>query len=191
LVPEPLSRKGDRVTTPLELDWTALLAEHNRWLRTIVFSRLREWEAVEDVMQEIACAAVRQAAPLSDPAKVAPWLYRLAVHQVLLYRRKMGRRRKLLDRYVTRLPSDAGQSESEPLQWLLARERGQLIRQALEELPQRDAEILLLKYTEDWSYDMIAQHLGISHSAVEARLHRARKRMREALQAKSVIEVGK
>ena len=38
-------------------------------------------------MQDLSLAAVRQHAPLTDPEKVAPWLYRLAVRQTLLYRR--------------------------------------------------------------------------------------------------------
>ena len=36
----------------------------------------------------------------------------------------------------------------------------------------------MLKYTEDWSYRALAEHLGISESAVETRLHRARGRLR-------------
>jgi len=182
---------GDSLANPLELDWRKLLSEHDRWLRTIVYSRLREPEAVDDVMQEIAVAAVKQSAPIADPNKVAPWLYRLAVRQVLLYRRKLGRRRKLLDRYVTRLPSSESSDETDPVNWLLSLERREMVRRALAQLQERDAEVLLLKYTEDWSYDKIAQHLGVSHSAVEARLHRARKRMRDALAAANVIEVVK
>ena len=64
------------------------------------------------------------------------------------------------------------------------------MRVALERLSERDAEILLLKYTENWSYQQIADHLGVSHSAVESRLHRARKRMRAELAAMAVIEVS-
>ena len=56
-------------------------------------------------------------------------------------------------------------------------------------LPRRDAEILLLKYTESWSYRRLAQHLGITESAVEARLHRARNRLRKELTALQVVEV--
>ena len=81
-------RLGERLTKSLQLNWQDLLAEHDRWLRTIVYSRLRDADAVDEVMQEIAVAAVRQAAPLSDASKVVPWLYRLAVRQVLLHRRK-------------------------------------------------------------------------------------------------------
>ncbi len=181
---------GSRLETPLELNWSTILAQHDRWLRTIVYSRLREHDAVEEVMQEVALAAVRQSAPIADPNKVAPWLYRLAVRHVLLYRRKMGRRRKLLDRYVTReQPTEAQFGEADPLNWLLARERRGMIRQALARLSERDGEILLLKYTENWSYFQIAKHLGVSHSAVEARLHRARQRLRDELAAAQVIEV--
>ena len=155
-----------------------------------MYSRLRDRESVDEVMQEVALAAVRQSAPLADANKVAPWLYRLAVRQVLLYRRKMGRRRKLLDRYVTRSrPSDEQFGDADPLNWLLARERRGMIREALAKLAERDAEILLLKYTEDWSYYQIATHLGVSHSAVEARLHRARQRLRDELATAQVIEV--
>ena len=173
-----------------KVDWQAALAQHDRWLRTVVYARLREWSAVEEVMQEVALAAVRQAAPLTDASKVAPWLYRLAIRQSLLYRRKVGRRRKLIGRYVERYqPSEFDDRSPDPLAWLLADERRKMVREALERLKDRDAEILLLKYTENWSYHKIADHLGISHSAVEARLHRARQRLREELTAMEPAEV--
>jgi RNA polymerase sigma-70 factor (ECF subfamily) len=171
------------------LDWQALLAEHAHWLRTIVYARLREPGAVEEVMQEVALAAVRQSAPLADPTKVAPWLYRLAVRQCLLYRRKCGRRRKLTERYIERCRPEERGGSADPLAWLLAEERRRLVRVAMDRLPRRDAEILLLKYTENWSYDRIAKQLGASHSAIEARLHRARARLRAELAAMEVIEV--
>ena len=95
-------------TPGIAIDWPATLAQHERWLRTVVLSRLRELEGVDEVLQEVSMAAVAQKAPLQDAAKVAPWLYRLAVTQSLLYRRKLGRRRKLVDRYATRTrPSEA------------------------------------------------------------------------------------
>src|SRR5688572_18184987 len=172
------------------IDWQAALAQHDRWLRTIVFARVREAQAVDEVMQEVALAAVRQSAPLTDASKVAPWLYRLAVRQALLYRRKCGRRRRLIGRYAEQAqPGDWTPPASNPLSWLVAEERRGLVRNALTHLPPRDAEILLLKYTEDWNYHQIANQLGISHAAVEARLHRARGRLRDQLTAMNVVEV--
>jgi RNA polymerase sigma factor (sigma-70 family) len=174
---------------PSKIDWQAALAQHGRWLRTVVYARVGQAQAVEDVMQEVSLAAVRQQAPLSDASKVAPWLYRLAVRQSLLYRRAQGRRRKLTSRFAEReQPAEHDNRESDPLGWLLAEERRRLIRSALDRMLKRDAEILLLKYTEDWSYRDLARHLGITESAVQARLHRARKRMRSELAALDVTE---
>jgi RNA polymerase sigma-70 factor (ECF subfamily) len=174
------------------VDWAATLAKHERWLRTAIFIRLGERQAVEEVMQEVALAAIAQRAPLREPARVGAWLYRLAVRMVLLYRRRHGRQRRLVGVYAQHHGDALGISPAlDPLDWLLFDERRRLVREALGGLPRRDAEILLLKYTEDWSYRELAAHLGIGESAVEARLHRARQRLREALAARSVSEVLK
>lgn len=190
MTPQETRARSGRATGAETIDWQAALVEHDRWLRTIVYARLGEPQAVDEVMQEVALAAVRQKAPINDPTKVAPWLYRLAVTQSLLYRRKLGRRRRLVDRYAEQLPPAPGDPHQvDPLGWLLAEERRELIRVALGRVPKRDAEILLLKYTEDWSYREIADRLAVSESAVQARLHRARARLRSELAALEVIEV--
>ena len=177
--PEPEAGAG-----AVQIDWPSVLAEHERWLRAVVYARVGEPQAIDEVMQEVSLAAVRQHAPLADPAKVAPWLYRLAVRQSLLYRRKQGRGRKLIDRYAQRFrPSEGDNRQADPLDWLLSKERRTQVRAAVSRLSKRDAEILMLKYTEDWSYRALAEHLGISESAVETRLHRARGRLRTELAA--------
>src|SRR5215475_12930429 len=113
------------------LDWPGLLAQHERWLRTVVYARLGSSEGVDEVLQEVALAAVRQKAPLADNSKAAPWLYRLAVLQSLLYRRRHGRQRKLLNRFVERRgPKEHDSGSADPLIWLMADERRQLVRDA-------------------------------------------------------------
>jgi RNA polymerase sigma-70 factor (ECF subfamily) len=192
MIEVPRGGSGEREEAAAAIDWAAVLARHDRWLRTVVAARLGNPHDVDEVMQEIAVAAVAQRAPLADPGRVAPWLYRLAVLQALLYRRREGRRRKLGDRYLRandlHRNLDAEQTRTDPLDWLLMAERDQLIRMAMRRLPSRDAEILMLKYSEEWSYREMAEHLGISESAVESRLHRARARLRAELAAMSVIE---
>jgi hypothetical protein len=84
------------------LDLGATLNEHDRWLRRVVASRLGEPQAVDKVMQDVALAAVAQRLPLLNPARAAVCFYRLAVRQVLIYRRKSGRQRSLVDRYAAR-----------------------------------------------------------------------------------------
>jgi RNA polymerase sigma-70 factor (ECF subfamily) len=164
------------------VDWPAALVEHRPWLRSVVMARVGDAHAADDVLQEVALAAAKNGARLGDASKVGPWLYRVAVRQSLIYRRKAGRRRRGYDalRQQAETAVDAAESH-DPLEWLLRRERRELVRRAMGQLDDRDAQILALKYAENWSYRQIAANLGVSESAVEARLHRARQKLRNAL----------
>jgi RNA polymerase sigma factor (sigma-70 family) len=174
----------------LAIDWPAQFAAHDRWLRAVVLARLGEPQAVDEVMQEVALAAVAQRAPLEDARRVGAWLYRLAVRQALLYRRRLGRQKKLAGVYAGNKAADPALLHwPDPLDLLLQNERQALVREAVERLHRRDREILLLKYTQDWSYRELAEHLGVSESAVEARLHRSRQRLREVIIGMHLIEV--
>ena len=169
------------------IEWAAILLGHDRWLRTVVTARLGERQAVDEVMQEVSLAALGSKAAV-DPSRVLGWLYRLAVRKALLYRRSRGRQHKLTGNYARRLRDDGAHSP-DPLGWLLLDERLSLVREALTKLPGRDAEILLLKYTENWSCRDLATHLGQTEAAIESRLHRARGRLRDELAGSNVIEV--
>jgi RNA polymerase sigma-70 factor (ECF subfamily) len=163
------------------LDWGAALATHQGWLRRVIAARLGEPQAVDEVMQEVALAAVAQSAPLQNPPRAAAWLYRLAVRHVLLYRRKTGRARSLVIRYAARKAPNAVDGSASPLAWLLCSERQRLVQEALKRLPPRDAQLLVLKHAEGLSARSIAERLGVAVATIETRLHRARGRLRDEL----------
>ncbi len=160
-------------------DWATLLPEHEPWLRRVILARTGEPQAVEEVWQQLALAAVEQRWPLADADRVGPWLHRLAVIAAARYCRQQGRRRRALAGLAETRRN--GQASSDPLRWLMRAERLELTRQALLQLDGRDAEILLLKYGERWSYRQIAERLGISDKSVDCRLLRARDRLRNEL----------
>ena len=108
---------------------------------------------------------------------MAPWLYRLAVTYSLLYRRKQGRVRKLIDRYAQRNRPTGLRPPRRPFELVVGEGTVSAGPRCHGRLAKRDAELLMLKYTEDWSYRQLSEHLGISQSAIEARLHRARQRL--------------
>lgn len=177
------------VELPAEIDWNLVFDQNRPWLRSVIVARLGEPQAVDEVLQEVALAITAGKDSLANPHKVAPWMYQIAVRQTLLYRRKHGRRRKLVDRYADAFqPSEVDARTPDPLTWLIASEQADLFRRAMRNLPVRDCEILMLKYHHSWSYRQIAQQLGVSESAVETRLHRARKRLRQGLVRYQVVE---
>jgi RNA polymerase sigma-70 factor (ECF subfamily) len=147
----------------------------------VILARTGEPQAVEEVWQQVALAAVEQRWPLTDPDKVAPWLHRLAVIAAARYCRAAGRRRRATQRLASLALMDGSAAAGDPLVMLLRRERLELTRQAMARLAPRDAEILQLKYGERWSYRQLAGHLGITEKAVDCRLLRARAQLRSEL----------
>jgi RNA polymerase sigma-70 factor (ECF subfamily) len=173
---------------PPRIDWGSALALHESWLRKVILARTGEMQAVDEVFQRVALAAVEQAAPLSDPTKVAPWLHRLAVVQAARYRRKLGRERKAMRVFTEQRVHLGNGHAGDVLKWLLDRERHDQTQRALSRLAGGDVEVLLLKYTERLSYRQIAERLGITEKAVDARLTRARSRLRNELIALGINE---
>lgn len=175
----PLSTNTDRVTAATP---QAVYLEHESWLRTVVRSRLSEPEAVEDVMQNIALAIVRQRETLQEIGRIGGWLYQIAVRQVLMYRRTTGRRRRMQQNLVARRePKFSSVTDESPCDGLLALEQQRHVREALSELKDLDRQILLLKYSEGWSYRQLAEHLGVKEDTIEYRLMKARKNLRRHL----------
>lgn len=162
------------------LDWGALLEQHRGWLATIIRSRLHETSAVDDVLQEVSLAVLRQGNRPRVVSEVPPWLYRIAVRKVINHQRQMGRRRRLLDGYTNQFDAE-NTKDSSPGEWLLKQEQASVIDKALQYLDAGDRQILMLKYTENWGYRDIAKCLGITEKTVEYRLLRARQTLRSVL----------
>jgi RNA polymerase sigma-70 factor (ECF subfamily) len=170
------------MTSTLASDPLVALPEHEAWLRTTLLARLGNRDEVEEVMQEVAVAAANQSAKAEPVERTGPWLYRVAMRQMMLYRRKAGRRRKLIHRIAERpLVKDEPAARS-PLEFLISEERQSEVRDALVNLGERDRQLLMLKYVDGLSYSEIAEYVGVTPAAVQSRLHRARAALRKQLE---------
>ncbi len=163
------------------IDWPAALEKHRPWLQKVLRCRVGDRHEVEDLFQEIALAVFRQSKHKTkvpqDPNKVAPWLYRLAVRQAVNFHRRTNRKS---DAKPT-AELDSYSSAPQPLDWMLAQEQQENLQWALSELRPQEREILTLKYSENWSYRQMADHLGVPTRTIEYRLLNARKQLRRNL----------
>lgn len=161
----------------------AVYLENESWLRTVVRSRVRETDAVEDIMQNIALALVRQRDVLRDIGQLGAWLYQVAVRQVMMYRRTAGRRRNFENRLANQAPPvDFMSSQVDPVSSVLKAEQQESVRSAVQQLDELDRQVLMLKYVEGWTYRQLAEMLGVSEDTIEYRLLKSRKRLKALLQ---------
>jgi RNA polymerase sigma-70 factor, ECF subfamily len=128
----------------------------------------------EDSMQEAFASAYRAWSTFRGQSSPATWLYRIAVNEALMRRRRKSVAVAELDEAI------AGVSEPEVSdEWVLARVRA---------LPDELRLPLVLRDLEGLSNQEVAQVLGLSLAATKSRVHRARMRIRAELEEREASE---
>lgn len=142
-------------------------------------------DEAEDGVQEVFVKVQRRIATFRGEAALSTWLYQVAVNALRDHRRRQQR----LSRPLPFLNPGAGEDEGEPAEQRFpaagltpadeaARaERKQIVRAALDSLPARFREVLVLRELEGWSYRDIARVLELPQGTVESRIFRARERL--------------
>lgn len=139
-------------------------------------------EAADDLMAETFVIAFRKRRGYDlSRTQARPWLYGIVTNLVGGHRRAEARRLRALARAASAAPG-----EGEPLaDRVAARVSAEGVRSelagALAALPARYRDVLLVVAWGDLDYAEAADALGIPVGTVRSRLHRARKKLREAL----------
>jgi RNA polymerase sigma-70 factor (ECF subfamily) len=142
-------------------------------------------QVARDLLQDVFVKVYEHMDSFENRSQIYTWIYRIAVNHALnhLKREKRNLWFDLMDESVGELlrrerietPGFGAGEVLRPDEALEDRERERFTQQAMEALhPKYRIPFVLLK-DEHLSYDEIAKVLDISHSAVESRIHRARK----------------
>ncbi len=148
-------------------------------------------EDAEDAALEVFVRAWKNAPRFQYRAKVATWLYRIAVNiaRDAHSRKKVRPKEVWLEDAELRYLS-VGSAEEDALKQVSRDIQGQALRRALGRLSEDDRLILVLYYLEDREYEEIQAVTGLSYTVLKTRLARARRRLRKWMEDET-IEAGK
>ena len=130
--------------------------------------------AAEDLTQETLLRAWHQRRQLRDPQAMRVWLFRIAAN---LWRDELRRRQRPAAPRAA-LPADCPDPVRPPLDKLADADELRRVLAALDELPDRQREVLYLNACEQLSLREVAEVLGISSDAAKASLSLARGKLR-------------
>ena len=155
-----------------------LVAVHRERINRLVYRLLGWSHDAEDVSQEVFLAALKNLKKFRGQSSVSTWLTRIAVNKARSHRRKLRSRIRGL-RAAARMSGQTAETKAETAS--ADREVFRRVRQAVQALPSRYREVVALRYLEQMPTAEVVKVLGISRSAMDARLHRARRRLKELL----------
>ena len=149
----------------------------NRYIRHMI----RDAAEAEDLVQETLLRAHLQQGLLRDPAALQTWLYKTATHVCIdRLRQRRGTVNREVQTPVEELPL-ADHNRPSPFAIVQQDEMSQCVQRHLADLPDPYKAVLLLHDVDRFTAVEIAQLLCVPLTTVKMRLHRARKRLQDAL----------
>jgi RNA polymerase sigma factor (sigma-70 family) len=166
-----------RAMRPDAAGFDRLVADHRERIARLAYRLLGWRDEVEDVVQEVFLAALRNREAFRAESRLTTWLTTIAINKCRSHLRRRLLRLVFFARSRPRLAAAVDGAERAALE----RESFEQVRRALQKLPTRCREVVVLRYLEEMPILEIAEVLGISRNAVEVRLNRARARLRADL----------
>lgn len=188
----PATEPGDDLVARLRANDAAAFEELVR-TQTLPLLRgarrfLRSEEDARDAVQETFIAAFKSISTFQATAQLSTWLHRILINACLMKLRSQRRKpEEDIEALLPRFKEDGHQVEpsvawTESADHLLERaETAELVRRAIDELPETYRVVLLLRDIEELSTEEAAEALGVTPNAIKIRLHRARQALRTLL----------
>ncbi len=156
-----------------------IMRRYNQRLYRVARAILRDDAEAEDVMQDAYVRAYQHLHQFAGRAPFSAWLTRIAVHESLARLRLRNRSQHLED------PEQDGEflmtmaeTSPDPEQTASRAELGQLLEDAVLDLPEQFRTVVMLRDIEDLSTSETAVALDLSEENVKVRLHRGRAMLR-------------
>jgi RNA polymerase sigma factor (sigma-70 family) len=155
---------------------TALWNRHRRWVAAVLLAHKPAHAELDDLLQEVVMSVIRNIHTVRDSRSIRPWLRTVAINTARLAARTANARPKLRlvgESFDLQPAQDSGDGNGAPLD-----EAHAVLREVLA-LPEMYREPLLLRAVHGMSYERMAETLGLTVEAIESRIVRARRMVRE------------
>ncbi|EDP95786.1 sigma-70 family RNA polymerase sigma factor [Kordia algicida OT-1] len=164
--------------------YAMLVTKYKAMTFTLAFRVVGNKEDAEEVAQDTFVKAYKALDSFKGTSKFSTWLYRIVYNTSLDYIKK--NKRVVLSEHIDEInESDIGTMQ-DAMSYLEAKEKKQMIENALLKLPEEERVLLTLFYFEELSLKEISEIVKISYDNVKIKLHRSRKKLYHIL--KNVVE---
>lgn len=187
---------GQLAQKAIDGDETAFATLEQRYhapLFYFLYNMLNDYDSASEVLQKVMVQLYCYLPRLHQNQSFKAWLFRVA------HNRAVDEMRSWHCLHFSELENHDAKEEAEfllipdqtlpPQEWLEQRELQQQLQQVIEQLPAHYQQIVLLRYLAQYTFGEISRLTGMHEATVKTYFHRAKVRLRNALQAEHVYEL--
>lgn len=168
--------------------FTTLMRRHKPSLYGFVRRYVGDADAAVDVVQETLVAAWKALARFDDLRAFPVWLRAIALNKCRDRARRLAVRRFILGEKDDQ--STEAQAQADPApdgeESVVAAQRRAIVQKAVDRLPTKLKEPLLLTYFDELTQQEAAALLGVTVKTVETRVYRARQQLAELIDRSAI-----
>jgi len=171
------------ITKVLEGDTNSfafLVDKYKDMVYTLGMKVMKNREEAEEVSQDSFIKAFRSLHSFKGDSKFSTWLYKIAYHNC------MDRVKKNARTYNTGTIDEVVENRikatEDTMQTIERKERAELMKECMRELPEEERSILWLFYYKELSLKEIIEVTSLSETNLKVKLHRARKKLLSIVQ---------
>ena len=160
--------------------FAVLVDRYKDMVFSLALKVMKNREEAEEVSQDTFIKAYRSLKNFKGDSRFSTWLYKIAYHNC------MDRVKKISRKYNTDTIDEVVENKisatEDVLQTIERKERAEIIKACLNELPEDERSILWFFYFEELSLKEITKVTAYSENNVKVKLHRARKKLLTVIQ---------
>ncbi len=165
--------------------FSAIVQRYRAQIYHFILKMVKDRAQAEDLTQETFIKAFRALASFNSNYAFSTWLYKIAANNCIDYFRKKKLATTSID---TPIPAKDGELRRDfpdhresPESQLISKERTNQIQQAIASLPGKYRQAIILRHSQDRSYEEIAEELNLPLGTVKVRIFRAREMLKSKL----------
>lgn len=154
----------------------------------LIYRMIREKDEVQDLTQEAFIKAFGSLSSFNDEFAFSTWLYKIATNNCIDHIRRRKLQTFSIDKPIESKESDFSfelpDTNDEPDQEMIARQRKKLLDDAINSLPPKYRQVIVMRHQEEMEYQEIAHILKLPLGTVKAHIFRAREMLYKYLRDK-------
>lgn len=169
-----------------------LIERHKQRIYSFIYSKVGDRDVTEDLFQDTFIKVIKtlKRGAYNEEGKFLPWVMRISHNLVIDYFRKNNRMPKFENNGDFNIFSVLGDDELNVEKRIIKGQVEEDLRKIIEELPEDQKEVLIMRLYKDMSFKEISEQTGVSINTALGRMRYALINLRKVINKHNIILVN-